>query len=180
MKDSWENFRNAFKEVYSSYWGILITLVFTFIVFAVNPLLSNYRLLIEQFSFTLMWELIVAAPATTAVSSLIVLVIISVLSGMVFTYMIFLLRRQVNASAGIGILGIVVGLFAPACPACALGLLSIVGLGGFLGILPFGGRELGIIGIGLLVFSLGYMSKKINTKVCPISFSKKGKKKRRK
>ena len=92
----------------------------------------------------------------------------SVLAGIVTAMTVFLVKRQVkwNLKATSSIL---VSLIAPACPSCGIGLLSILGFGGFLAMLPFKGLELGFISIGLLGVSIIYLSNKITTKTCSIS-----------
>ncbi len=83
-------------------------------------------------------------------------------------FSIFIIRRQAALGISTSITGIIVSIFAPACPACALSLLGILGLSGFLVLLPFKGIELGILGIVILVGSLVFLSKKINTAVCEV------------
>lgn len=99
--------------------------------------------------------------------SLVVLLCISLLGGIVISLSLFLVRRQIQAGIGWGS-GIAVGVLAPACPSCAIGLASLLGLSGFFAVLPFKGRELGILGIGILLGSLFYLSNKISTKTCDI------------
>jgi len=64
---------------------------------------------------------------------------------------------------------VLVSIVAPACPSCAIGLLSILGLGGFLAVLPFKGLELGVLGVVVLIFSTVYLSGKIVTNTCTIN-----------
>ena len=100
--------------------------------------------------------------------SLIMLILLSILSGVVVSMSFFLVRRQIDGSIATSTSGILIGLLAPSCPQCAIGLLSFLGLGGFLTILPFKGLELGVLGIAILVFSMFYLSNKVVTNVCDI------------
>jgi hypothetical protein len=69
--------------------------------------------------------------------------------------------------------GLISGVFGIGCAACGtlvLGpLLSFIGAGGLALLLPFGGQEFGIAGMGLLGFSVFMTSKKIqDPAVCKI------------
>ena len=101
-------------------------------------------------------------------SSLILLIAMSVLAGIVVSMSVFLVRRQIKGSAGAGSSSVLISILAPSCPSCAIGLLSVLGLGGFIGALPFKGVELGVVGVIGLLISLVYMSEKIVTKTCDI------------
>jgi hypothetical protein len=93
---------------------------------------------------------------------------VSLLSGIVLSLSLFLLKRQLSYSAGIGLSGIITSILTPACSSCALGLAGILGIGGFLSVLPFKGMELGVVGIVLLLISIVYLSKKITMIICKI------------
>ena len=90
----------------------------------------------------------------------------------------FRLRRQfvrqagqAGAAASLG--GLTSGLFGIGCAACGtfvLGpVLSFVGASGLIALLPFGGEEFGILGAGMLGFSLFLIAKKIGEPLaCPV------------
>ena len=157
----------ALKEVYSDKKYLGISLLFAFVVYSVNPLIHNFKLISSSFSFELLFYIIFGFYSATSWLAFLFLLATAVLAGIVISMSIYLIKRQVSAG-GVGGSGIVIGLLAPACPSCAVGLLSVLGIGGFLSVLPFKGLELGVIGIGLLLVSVVYLSKKIETKVCKI------------
>lgn len=72
-------------------------------------------------------------------------------------------QGSVKLTAGAGILSIV----AAGCASCGLSVISLLGLGGAIAILPFGGTELYFIAIIALLFSLRYNLKAIY-KACNI------------
>ena len=156
----------AFKEVYNQKKYYLISGTITALLFLFNTLINNYKLLKNEFSIHLFWALIKGAVRNVEPISLLFLVLISLLAGIVVSMSIFLLRKQIVLGAGIGSSGIIVSILAPACPSCALGLLSILGLGGFLAVLPFKGLELGFLGVIVLAFSIWFLARKITTNVC--------------
>ncbi len=158
----------AFREVYHSarYW--IISLLFAGIVFSVNPIVQNIQLLRSGFTWKLLTTLILSSPASTSLSAFVITVLVALLSGIVLSFSIFLLRRQISVGVGGGLSGIFIGLIAPACPSCALGLLGVVGIGGFLSVLPFKGTELGILGVVLLLGSAYYLGSKIMATTCAV------------
>ncbi len=170
-----EKVMGAFREVYHhpGYYGVSVLVAG--VLFLFNTLISNYKLLWSDFSILLFWSLVKGTVQSIQPISLSFLIIISGLAGIVVSMSIFLLRKQIALGAGLGSSGILVSILAPTCPSCALGLLSIVGLGGFLAILPFKGLELGFIGIIVLVFSVWFLARKITITVCRVPVSKKKK-----
>ena len=77
-----------------------------------------------------------------------------------------------SGAAGIG--GLVSGVFGIGCAACGTfiltPLLALFGATGLFSLLPFGGEEFGFIGVGLLVYSIYAVTKKINSPmVCDIT-----------
>jgi len=160
--------KEAFREVYSEKKYFFFSGFFSAAVFSLNATIGNYKLLWSEFSFKLFFDLVISAHSSMLLISFIFLVIVSLLSGIVFSLSLFLLRRQVSYSAGIGLSGIITSILTPACSSCALGLAGILGIGGFLSVLPFKGLELGILGILLLLFSVVYLSRKITTQICEL------------
>ncbi len=160
MKKYLRNIQDAFREVFSSkgYWAL--ALFSAAILYSLNAVIQNRKLLTGNFSFSLLWALIKGLNATFTVSSYILLIAIVLLGGITITFSIFLLRRQIamGASAGVGAIAAVV---APACPSCALGVLGSIGLGGAAGFFPLGGVEIALFALLLLIISMTYLSSKI-------------------
>lgn len=64
----------------------------------------------------------------------------------------------------------VVGLFSYSCASCGLSLASIFGLSTSFGFLPYGNKSLYILAIGISLYSMYYMLKKLQTgTTCAIS-----------
>ena len=162
------NVIEALGELYRSKSYIVFTVIFGMILFTFNTLINNYKILISNFSFKLFFSLLAGTIAIMSTVSLVLLIIMSVFAGVVLSMSIFLMQRQVTGITGAGSSSLAVSLIAPACPSCAVGLLSVLGLGGFLSVLPFKGLELGVVGVALLTVSLIFLSGKIVTKTCTI------------
>ncbi len=158
----------ACKEVYQQRSYFLITGVSTFVLLSLNAIVRNYKLLFNNFSFSLLWSLVYGLMASFTPLAFLFLIIISLLGGMVLTFSIFLIRRQFAMQASLGAPSILIAILAPACPSCALGLLGLFGIGGVLAFLPLKGFEFVILGIILLLLSVTYLSTKIMATVCEV------------
>ena len=167
------NSGQAIKEVYKAYGYWLVSIFFIIFIFMIHALLINYKLLFSVFSITLWLKLTVGLFSAMDPVSLIFLSIVAFFGSMVLSMSIFLVKRQLKGGFSAGGTGILVGLIAPACPSCALGLFGVIGIGGFLTTLPFKGLEFGIVGVIILLASLVYLSNKITTQVCIIKKKRK-------
>ena len=162
------NIVQALAEVYVEKKYFFYSGLFSLLVFSLNALIGNFKLVASQLSLLLIFDLIVSTHSTMSTVSFLFLVIISVLSGIIFSLSLFLVKRQISYGAGIGLSGIIASVLTPACSSCALGLAGILGISGFLSVLPFKGMELGVLGIIFLGGSLIFLSRKIVSNVCEI------------
>lgn len=162
------NIINAGKEVYSSPRYYLITIAGALLLLSLNALFRNYKLLWNDFSFSLLFSLIYGLISTFTPIALFFLFLTSLLGGIVIALSIFLIRRQLAMQASLGAPSILIAILAPACPSCALGLLGLFGISGVLAFLPLQGFEFAILGIILLLLSVGYLSTKIVSVVCEV------------
>lgn len=90
--------------------------------------------------------------------------LVAVLGGINFTLTVLRVRRTgvlVGRSSLAGILGTFGGAFSASCAACSTALISLLGLSGGLAILPFGGLEVSLLAIALLLISLYYIAKSL-------------------
>jgi uncharacterized protein YacL len=68
----------------------------------------------------------------------------------------------------IGSAGIFLGILAPGCAACGLGLASLFGLSGFIVALPYHGLEISVLAFILLGYANYNLSKKVGVNTCAI------------
>lgn len=115
----------------------------------------------------------------SATSTIILTLIISVLSGVNISMLVFYLRRRIakEKEMGVGFVGMIFGFLGLGCASCGSVILSsILGLtaaNGFLRIMPFNGLEFGILGVVLLIVSIYLLSVKIeNPLLCKIKARK--------
>jgi len=162
-----DSLKKAIPVVYAHKKYYALTGFFALAVMAFNVLITNYSLIWSQFSFSLVSVMFFSGLAGLPKFTLIILLIVAILGGMVLSCSVFLISRQIKGSVGAST-SILVGIIAPSCPACAIGPLSALGLGGYLAVLPFRGMELGVLGVALLGVSLVYLSGKIVTTACEV------------
>ena len=97
-------------------------------------------------------------------------VVISSLAGINFAMMAFKIKRmkmmnsvKSNSSA---ILGGAFAAFTPGCPACTAPLVVILGAVGGLSLFPMQGLELKFISVGVLIFSIWWIARGLQSKSC--------------
>lgn len=104
-------------------------------------------------------------------------ILISLLFGLNVALLVFYVRvRRTGGTSfhvGAGVGGFLSGVLGMGCAACGsallLPLLSIVGAGSLVSLLPLNGQEFGIISVALLILSCSLILKQIaNPAVCPI------------
>jgi len=177
------------KQVFTNYRYVVIALIATLAVFIFATWLPNLGLvwqIIRSASVPLADKLQILAALVgsietnftlfSALSTIVIAVLFGTNVAMIAYYLN--LRRQfigegglTGATASLG--GLASGLFGVGCAACGtfvLGpVLSLVGAGGLLALLPFGGQEFGVLGIGMLGFSLFLTARKIGEPLaCPV------------
>ena len=105
-------------------------------------LLVYYLLLTRTTSLHRLVDAAAQVPAYLPIQMSLVLVT-TALFGANFAVVVLLTRaRHVSTTQAGSIVGGIVGAFGAGCPACGAYLLSLLGVGGGLAILPFGGLEL--------------------------------------
>ncbi len=91
-------------------------------------------------------------------------VLVSLLSGISLTMVIYKFRNAKSASGKGGFIssaGVFTGAFAASCPACSVALVSIFGVSGGLAVFPLKGLEFSLLSLTLLLFSIVMISKSL-------------------
>lgn len=156
-----KNIFNALREVFSNSNYIILTGILAFLFYLISINISNFFLFgLSSFkSFMFIGKSI-------KLSSLITTIIISIFFGILFSMVLYRTKLLKPLSKNPGLLatiGIFLGIFAPGCTACGIGLISALGVGAVtLSLLPLNGLEISILSIILLGIGIFQMSKKIN------------------
>jgi len=154
----------VFRE--SRYWLI----GFSAIVFLIslNILAVNYQIYFSFQNFNLMKEIFIGTFFTLPKHSVVLLFVLSVLSGIFISMFAYHVKSSgmLSTSSKTGTLGTILGILAPSCTTCGIGLAAALGFSGIIGTLPFDGIELGIVGIILLLIAIYLLSTRIVEKTC--------------
>lgn len=99
-------------------------------------------------------------------------IVVAILFGASVTLFLYYVRKvrvrtsSIHSLGGVGVAGVISGFLGIGCVACGTFILSsvlvLIGAGGILIYLPFGGEEFSFIGIGLLLYSCIRISGNIN------------------
>lgn len=168
----------ALKKVFSRFRYIIIAGVVAFAVFVLSVWLPNLKLIrqvvvspaaevSDKFSVLagLLGSIQTNFTGFSAFYTIAIAVLFGVNTAMVAYYIGQRKKFAIQTGMATSFGGLISGLFGVGCAACStlvLGpLLSLVGAGGVVAFLPFGGREFGVFGVGLLGFSIFVVSKKL-------------------
>ena len=165
---------NVWRKVLSNWRYSLSIIVIALVFYSVNIFISNWGSIINLypslgFFGTIKFFAILAIgfKKTVLLSSFVSLIIISLLFGLLFSLIIYKTNMAKVASGKtfgfFGSVGIFLGILAPGCAACGIGLLSFFGVSAaVIGSLPFGGLELSILSIGIISFSIIKITDKVD------------------
>lgn len=175
----------SFVVVFKNFKYILLALVISFIYLLVAILIPSYSIIKFFWGSSMpIFNLIKLAidffiSNSTNLTRTFVL-IISILSGLNFSMLVFYLKKRISLqkNIGTGFLGMIAGILGIGCASCgSIILSSIFGLTAatnFLRVLPFNGLEFGIVGILLLLLSIYFLSTKIqNPLICKVDIRRK-------
>ncbi len=163
---------------------IILALAFSFLIFLVSIWLPSWEsikffIISDFFSIGVKIKILAGTLGLIKTNfnlvSAMIVIALSILSGINMAMFIFYLKRRITLqkSANLGFIGIVSGLLGVGCASCGSVVLStIIGLSAttsFIGILPFGGHEFGILGLAVIILSIYLIGKKIpNPLLCRI------------
>jgi len=167
----------------------LLAIFVSVIVFTVAVWLPNLGLIYVVVQKTavaevmsLLWSLYGAIGTNFTLISASYTVLIAILFGINVALLAYYIKRarggssirSVSSTGAAGIGGLVSGAFGIGCAACGTfiftSVLALFGATGFLAFLPFGGEEFGFLGVGLLIYSIYVLTRKINDPlVCEIT-----------
>lgn len=163
--------RKGLWEVFQKPAYLGIALLAAILFFLINILLPNLKALKTVIAeatsgqvITFIGALIQGGVNSITTTSLYVLVIISLLIGIVLSLLLYKVKMVKMFSMQDGkatTIGAILGLAAPGCASCGIGVLSAVGLTSTLAYLPFKGVEIGLVSIALLMTSTGSLASRI-------------------
>lgn len=174
------NFVKVSRRVFNNPRYFLVSVLAALGLFCALSLLPHTALLrsvvlsgdVSAFEkFNLVVNLLSLAGVNNSVVGKVVVVLTAVLFGVQAAFLLFYIRRR-RTSGGASIAqaaslsGLVAAVFGIGCAACGsvvlTAFLSLIGGTALLTLLPLHGLEFGLLGLGLLIFAVLYLAKKIN------------------
>ncbi|KKR14952.1 MAG: hypothetical protein UT42_C0013G0003 [Candidatus Falkowbacteria bacterium GW2011_GWA2_39_24] len=169
---------NIFTQILRRPPYLVISIVTSLIIFVFLVWLPNLRLIVTvltsdttlvqrlKFPISLLGSIITNFSILSATYT----IAIAMLFGINITMIIFFLKRRLKnirqTGVTIGFLGLISGIFGIGCTACGsfllLTLLTWLGAGTLIKLLPLQGGEFGILGIFLLLLSIYLTARQIN------------------
>ena len=163
---------NVLKNVFSRREYLISAIAISLIFYSLNVVISNFSFIIYFYkenglirAIKFFSSLFLGFRETILFSSFLSLIAISILLSMLFSliaYKTIMIKRSSKSIGFFGTTGIFLGILAPGCAACGIGLLSVFGISAaVLTFLPFKGLEISILAILILGFSVFKISKDI-------------------
>tara|TARA_Y100000310_G_scaffold77162_1_gene73716 strand:+ start:3042 stop:3581 length:540 start_codon:yes stop_codon:yes gene_type:complete len=153
---------SVWKKVFSNWKYVALTIMITLVFYSLNVLIVSYNSLISFYkqsgflkSINLFLNFLIGFKSTVLLYSFISLILISVLFGLLFSLIAYKTKiiKSISGKTGFFVTtGIFLGVLAPGCAACGVGLLSLFGISAAaLEFLPYDGLELSILSIIILL-----------------------------
>lgn len=159
---------SALRSVFSNEKYLYAAVILSVLFYILNISISQFAGLVytaDIFDVIKLYTL--GAYQVLGAVSLVSTLILSVLTGILLSVLLF---RADMARMGIkkklsplDYLGVFFGIMVPGCPECGLGLIAIFGFGASVASLPFGGAEISIIAIAIILFSLWHVTPRLLT-----------------
>ncbi len=174
----------GFKKVFSKKGYIFLAQALAYSFYLIDIALVNIKNLALIFEDRGLFPMLAALPSFMKsyvtffpAYFFVSLVILSLMFGMLFSLISYKTKMIKSVSGKVGILvtlGIFLGILAPGCPACSVGILSVMGIGATaLSFLPFGGLSVLVLSMAIMSFSIYKISKDINKGIlCEVKLPK--------
>ena len=170
-------FKAGMREVFSNKVYVAIGLIgslsiFLLTIYLNNIQFSNYIIGTSDFTFgekvALFSEIVRGLPQSTEASFLYTLPFIVFLFGVNVSLIAYTFKNVTLSKGSAASGGVMAAILGIGCPACGSAVISVVGLGGVLTFLPFGGAEFSFLSILLMAGSAYWIGKNVECKSCKI------------
>ena len=185
MKKRLNDIGVSVKTVLSKPWFVVLALLVTTILVAINSLLPQRDLIATIFtsdSFDgatrakIVGSLLLTFGVNVTLTGKVLFAIITITAGISISLLVYYLKNRIkfDLAGGTSTLGIFLSLIGVGCASCGSVILSsVIGLsatGAFVGFLPLQGLEIGLLSLSLLMWSIYSVSKKIqNPLLCKVA-----------
>lgn len=172
----------TWREVFSKPKYLSIALLSALVFYIIYFLTSAYGNIISYFqensfigTIKFAFLLFVNFKETILFSSFISMILLSLFTGILISILLYRARIVKNNSVKkigfMGGIGVFLGIFAPGCASCGLGIVALLGFSGIFATLPLKGLEVSYLALFILIFSIIQISSKIgDVNSCNIMF----------
>lgn len=172
----------VWKRVFRNLRYVALTLVVGLLFYLLNGLIVNipnfksfYKLFGAIGAIKILISLAFQFYNRVLPFALVTIIILAILIGVLVSLLTYRFKtidsKEMKKVGFFGTAGIFLGVAAPGCAACGVGLLSLIGLTSVLTILPFQGREINVIAIIILGFAIIKISGKLYNPVCQVKIN---------
>lgn len=166
----------VWKRVFTKPKYLLIGILAGFLFYLINGLIvarPNFQQFFNAFGIIAIWKILQLSLNFSYMIlpfTFVGIVLLSILIGVLISLLFYRFDNFASVKGGstLAAIGIFLGMAAPGCAACGVGLISLIGLGSAIAVLPFQGKEILIFSILITLFSLSVISKKLYNPVCNI------------
>jgi len=164
IKNEFNKTMNSIGIVLGSWKYKIISLVLGLLFFGIL-----YYFLVVSVANNDIWISVMMSGPAFITWSIANILVISVLSGILFSMLIFKfsLYRKIEGKGVLGFIGSGIGAFGVGCPTCGAFLFGFIGMPLALMYFPFRGLELQSLGVLVLFVSIYFTGKSINGS-CPL------------
>lgn len=174
---------DVLKKVFKKGSYILLTFAVTVGFYILTALVTNIGNVFYNFknfsfvtAFSLSSLILTSFWRTILPSSVVSILLLGFFTGILVSLLTYR-YRTIQVSAGrvgvIASIGLFLGVLAPGCAVCGIGLIGILGLGSSLAFLPFKGAEVSYLGMAIIIFVIIRVSRQIaNASSCEIPIYK--------
>jgi len=160
------------------YLGYAVILGFLFYI--INGLIANIKnfpVAFKLFNFAdaikFLFYLSLVFINGTELFTAIGIIFLSILIGALISLLIYRVKTFNSAQGSFfGFMGIFLGILAPGCATCGIGAVAILGLSSALLVLPFKGKEVILLALVFVIFSIIKVAGKLYNPVCEIEIKK--------
>ena len=164
---------SVWKKVFGNWRYLTLTVIVAVVFYSLNVIIKSYESLISLYSqigllgsIKLFFSFFIGFKSTTFIGVFISIILVSILLGILFSLIAYKTKMIKSVSGKTGFFvtsGIFLGVLAPGCAACGVGILSLFGISAAtLAFLPYDGLELSAIAAVILLVLVFKITKDIN------------------
>ena len=162
----------TWREVFSKPKYLSIVVLSALVVYIIYFLTPAYGNIISYFqqnnlagTVKFAFLLFINFRRTILPSSFISMILLSLFTGILISILLYRAKIVKNNSVKkivfMGAIGVFLGVFAPGCASCGLGIVALLGFSGVFATLPLKGLEVSYLALFILIFSIIQISSKI-------------------